>query len=154
MKTNTFEQLDGSGMNIAIVAARFNAVYTDALVEGCRSALRASNVLATNIFIERVPGSFELPVMTAILAEKKKFDAIICIGVLIKGETKHDQYIADAVAHGLTTISIQHRIPVMFGVLTTENKEQAEARCMGEKNKGWEVAMSAIETVHCLRRQG
>ncbi len=140
-------------MRIAIVAARFNAVYTDALVEGCRSALCANGVSAEDLLIERVPGSFELPVVAAVLAEKKKFDAIICIGVLIKGETKHDRYIADAIAHGLTTISIQHRIPVMFGVLTTENKEQAEARSVGEKNKGWEVAMSAIETIHCLRRQ-
>ena len=152
MKTNTFTELNGAGMRIAVVAARFNAVLTDALLEGCLAGLASAGVAADQIVADRVPGSFELPIAAEVLAAQKRFDAIICLGVLIKGETKHDEYIADAAAQGLTNVSIKHGVPVMFGVLTTENVAQAEARSFGEKNKGWEVAMSAVETVLCVRR--
>jgi 6,7-dimethyl-8-ribityllumazine synthase len=85
------------------------------------------------------------------LAGTDKYDAIVCLGVLIKGETKHDEYIASAVAQGLMDITVSTGIPVAFGVLTTNTKEQAEARALGSEKKGWEAAMSAIETVLALK---
>ncbi len=151
MKSNTFTTLDGSGMRIAIVAARFNQELTDAMTTDCVNALRACNLDDVNIVTVRVPGSFELPVAAAVLAAQHEFDAIICLGVLIKGDTKHDQYIADACANGITRVSIDNMLPVLFGVLTTENREQAETRALGEQKKGWEAGMSAVETVLAMR---
>jgi 6,7-dimethyl-8-ribityllumazine synthase len=151
MKSNIFTALDGSGMRIAVVAARFNQEPTDAMTTDCVDALRACGVDDVNIVTVRVPGSFELPVAAAILAAQHEFDAIICLGVLIKGDTKHDEYIANACANGITRISIDYKIPVLFGVLTTENREQAEVRSLGGQKKGWEAGMSAIETVLAMR---
>ncbi len=151
MKSNIFTALDGSGMRIAVVAARFNQELTDAMTTDCVDALRACGVDDVNIVTVRVPGSFELPVAAAILAAQHEFDAIICLGVLIKGDTKHDEYIANACANGITRVSIDYKIPVLFGVLTTENREQAEVRSLGGQKKGWEAGMSAIETVLAMR---
>lgn len=151
MNSNNFEALDGKGLRIAIVGSRFNQELCDALVADAVAALHACGIEDGEITIVRVPGSFELPVAASQLAETEKYDAIICLGVLIKGDTKHDQYIASAVAQGLTTVSIQTGIPIAFGVLTTETREQAEVRALGSKKKGWEAAMSAIETVRALQ---
>ncbi len=151
MKSNHFSSVDGSGLRVAIIASRFNQELCDALVADAVAALHGAAVAPESIDIVRVPGSFELPVMANKLASSKKYDAIICLGVLIKGDTKHDQYIANAVAQGLTLVSIQTGIPVAFGVLTTETKEQAEVRALGSQKKGWEAAMSAIETVRALQ---
>lgn len=151
MNSNQFQSIDGSGLRIAIVGSRFNQELCDALVADAIAALHASGVQEEHIHSVRVPGSFELPVAASRLAHTKEYDAIICLGVLIKGDTKHDQYIANAVAQGLITISIQTGIPIAFGVLTTETREQAEIRALGSKKKGWEAAMSAIETVRSLQ---
>ena len=151
MKSNHFSSVDGSGLRVAIIASRFNQELCDALAADAVAALHGAAVAPESIDIVRVPGSFELPVMVNKLASSKKYDAIICLGVLIKGDTKHDQYIANAVAQGLTLVSIQTGIPVAFGVLTTETKEQAEVRALGSQKKGWEAAMSAIETVRALQ---
>lgn len=151
MNSNNFEALDGKGLRIAIVGSRFNQELCDALVADAVAALHNCGIEDREIAIVRVPGSFELPVAASQLAETEKYDAIICLGVLIKGDTKHDQYIASAVAQGLTTVSIQTGIPIAFGVLTTETREQAEVRALGSKKKGWEAAMSAIETVRALQ---
>lgn len=150
MKSNVFSTLDGTGLKIAVVTARFNAELTDALLADCVDALRGANVAAEDITSVRVPGSFELPIAAATLAAQGRFDAVICLGVIIKGETKHDHYIADAVANGLTRVALDHHIPVMFGVLTTEDKTQAEARALGGRKKGYEAGMSAIETIRAL----
>lgn len=150
MKSNSFSTLDGAGLKIAVVAARFNQELTDAMLADCQAALRSAHVADNDTTVLRVPGSFELPVAAATLATQSTYDAIICLGVIIKGDTKHDHYIADAVANGLTNIAIQHHIPVIFGVLTTENKVQAETRALGGQKKGWEAGMSAIETIHAL----
>lgn len=150
MKTNTFtEKINGKGMKIAIVASRFNQGITDALVLGAQNALRVSGVGLKDQIVVRVPGSFELPQTANFFAKTKKFDAIVCLGVLIKGETDHDVYIAQAVSEGLMRVSIDNHLPVMFGVLTCNNKAQADARAEGiaEKNKGYEAAMSALEMV-------
>lgn len=151
MKSNHFPSIDGSGLRVAIVASRFNQELCDALVADAVAALQTAGVADESIQTVRVPGSFELPVVANKLAVSKKYDAIICLGVLIKGDTKHDQYIASAVAHGLTMISIQTGIPVAFGVVTTETKEQAEIRTLGSRKKGWEAAMSAIEAARVLQ---
>lgn len=145
MNTNTFQTLNGSGLKIAVVAARFNQELTDALLQDCLAALSVSGVSEKDIETKRVPGSFELPTAAAVLAAQDSFDAIICLGVIIKGDTRHDEYIANAVANGLVQISITTKIPVIFGVLTTENKGQAEVRALGGHRKGWEAGMSAVE---------
>jgi len=150
MNSNAFEKLDGSELRIAIVGSRFNQELCDAMVEDALAALAACNVPQDQIQVVRVPGSFELPVAARRLTETEEFDAVICLGVLIKGDTKHDQYIASAVAHGLTDIAVKTGVPVSFGVLTTETKEQAEIRALGKQKKGWEAAMSAVETVLAL----
>ena len=150
MKSNTFSALDGAGLKIAVVAARFNADLTDALLADCVDALTNAHVAPVDIVSIRVPGSFELPVAAATLAGQGRFDAVICLGVVIKGETKHDHYIADAVSNGLMRVALDHHIPVIFGVLTTEDRAQAEVRALGAHKKGYEAGMSAIETVRAL----
>lgn len=150
MKSNSFSTLDGTGLRIAIVAARFNQELTDAMLTDCEAALAAASVSPEAIITLRVPGSFELPVAAAVLAATGGYDAIICLGVIIKGDTKHDHYIADAVSNGLTKISIEQRLPIIFGVLTTEDKAQAETRSLGGKRKGWEAGMSAVEMARVL----
>lgn len=152
MKSNNFSELDGKGLRIAVIAARFNQELTDAMLADCLNALRTVHVADSDVSSFRVPGSFELPVMAAELAHQKTFDAIICLGVIIKGDTRHDHYIADAVANGLMNIGIEHRVPVIFGVLTTEDKAQAEARALGEQKKGWEAGMSGVEMGLLLRK--
>lgn len=150
MNTNQFEALDGAGLRVAVIGSRFNAALCDAMVEDACAALEACGLTREDIRVIRVPGSFELPVAASRAAATRAYDAIVCLGVLIKGETKHDQYIASAVADGLTSVSIQTGIPVAFGVLTTDTYEQAEARAQGSGKKGWEAAMSAVETVRAL----
>ncbi len=151
MNSNHFSSLNGSGLRIAIVASRFNQELCDAMTEDALAALLQAGLSKEDITTIRVPGSFELPVAANRLAVSGAYDAIVCLGVLIKGETKHDQYIASAVAQGLMDIAIKASIPVAFGVLTTETKAQAEARALGSRKKGWEAAMSAIETILTLK---
>jgi 6,7-dimethyl-8-ribityllumazine synthase len=151
MKSNTFHAMDGTGLRIAIVGSRFNEELCDALVRDAEEALRYAGIAADAVRIVRVPGSFELPVAASALAQSGAYDAIVCLGVLIKGETKHDEYIATAVAQGLVDVGVATGVPVTFGVLTVNTREQAEARSLGREKKGWEAAMSAIETVRALR---
>lgn len=152
MNSNTFSELDGKGLKIAIVTARFNQELTDAMLEDCGAGLQAAQVEPEDILELRVPGSFELPTVAAELAGQKIYDAIICLGVIIKGETRHDEYIASSVAEALQNIAVQHHVPVIFGVLTTENREQAIARAMEPKRKGWESAMSAVEMASLFKQ--
>jgi 6,7-dimethyl-8-ribityllumazine synthase len=151
MNSNHFTSLNGSDLRVAVVASRFNQELCDAMLNDAVAALRAAGLTEDRITTLRVPGSFELPVAASRLAGTDKYDAIVCLGVLIKGETKHDEYIASAVAQGLMDITVSTGIPVAFGVLTTNTKEQAEARALGSEKKGWEAAMSAIETVLALK---
>ena len=145
MKQNQFEVLDGKELRIAIVASRFNTTLTDALVADCLESLTKCQVPQDQIKTVRVPGSFELPIVAAELANQDQYDAIVCLGVIIKGETTHDQYIAHSVANSLNELAVSSRVPMIFGVLTTNNLEQAEARCLGGAKKGWEAGMSAVE---------
>ncbi len=145
MNSNTFQPLNGKGFRFAVIAARFNAELTDAMLADCVAALRACGVTSQDVATYRVPGSFELPVAAKVCVDMGRFDAVICLGVIIKGETTHDQYIANSVANALNEIAVQEKTPVVFGVLTTNDRAQAEARALGGEKKGYEAGMSAVE---------
>ncbi len=132
-------------MSFGIVVAEWNAEITHALYEGCFETLLKHGAKEDNIKTIQVPGSFELPAGARLLASQHKLDAIICLGCVIKGETKHDEYISNAVATGLMNLSIASGQPFIFGVLTPNNQEQALERAGGiHGNKGIEAAVSAI----------
>jgi 6,7-dimethyl-8-ribityllumazine synthase len=139
-----------SGGRFAIVAAKYNPEYTDALVASAEKELRAGT--AAEIKIVRVPGSFEVPVVAASLAKRRHFDVIICFGVILRGQTTHAQQIADAVSNGLAQIQINTLVPIIHGVLLFENEEQARERCFGTtRNRGMEAARVALEMRTVMR---
>lgn len=141
------------GFVFGIVVSDWNAEITHALYEGCRQTLLKHGVKEDDLRTVQVPGSFELPVGAKILAGAKRFDAIICLGCVIKGETQHDEYINHAVAAGLTNLSIVSGIPCIFGLLTPNNMEQALDRAGGKHgNKGVEAAATAIRMA-ALRKE-
>lgn len=138
--------LSGRGKKFAIIQSRFNHFITDRLVEGSIDALLRHEVEEEGIVIYKVPGSFELPVTAKLIAQKKKFDAIIALACIIQGATPHFEYIASEVAKGLAQVALETGTPVIFGVLTTDSIEQAIERAgVKEGNKGWQSALSAIE---------
>jgi 6,7-dimethyl-8-ribityllumazine synthase len=145
--------LDGSGKRFAIVASRFNELITRKLVEGAVDCLIRHKVDHDAITIVWVPGSFEIPVAAQKLARSKKFDAVICVGAVIRGGTPHFDYVAAEVSKGVAHVGLQESMPVIFGVLTTDSIEQAIERA-GTKagNKGWDAALSAIEMVDLFSR--
>lgn len=136
----------GEEMRIGIIVSEWNAEITEALLNACTETLAANKTLKENIFIVYVPGSFELPSAAQMLMEGMELDAVICLGCIIKGETKHDEYIAAAIAHGIMMISVDYSTPVIFGVLTTNTLEQAIDRAGGKHgNKGTEAAITALK---------
>lgn len=139
---------------IAVVIARFNSFINESLLEGAVDALkRIGQVKDENITIVRAPGAYELPLVACRLAESKKFDAIVALGTVIRGGTAHFEYVAGEASSGLGQVAMQAEIPVAFGVLTTENIEQAIERA-GTKagNKGAEAALTALEMVNLLQQ--
>jgi len=139
-------QLDARGMKFGIVVSRFNSAVTERLLEGALEALKAHGGEEKNIDVVRVPGAFEIPLLTKKLAASGKYDALICLGAVIRGDTPHFEYIAEAVTHGIGAVVLEHRLPVSFGVLTTNNVEQAMERTGAKtENKGYEAALTAIE---------
>jgi len=135
----------GKDYSIGIVVAQWNAEITGALYEGACSSLLKNGVLEENIITVQVPGSFELTSGADILLSSRKMDAVICLGCVIQGKTPHFTFICNAVANGLVNVSIKHNKPVIFGVLTTNNLEQAKDRAGGKHgNKGEEAAVTAI----------
>lgn len=137
---------DGSSFKFGIVVSQWNHDITDALLAGAKDTLLTANVKEENIEVLSVPGSFELPWGARQLMKADKKDAIICLGCLIQGETKHDEYIASAVANGIMQLSIMSGLPVIFGVLTTSTVEQAKERAGGTHgNKGSEAAAAALQ---------
>ncbi|KAG8470321.1 hypothetical protein KFE25_008742 [Diacronema lutheri] len=140
-----FIDLDGSAVRVAIVTARWNEDITTALVSGCRKTLTELKVPAENIFETSVPGSFELPLATRLLALSGTCDVIVAIGCLIDGETTHFDVISNAVAKGLMDVGLQTATPVVFGVLTCNTHEQAVARSHGGHNHGIDWAKTAVE---------
>jgi 6,7-dimethyl-8-ribityllumazine synthase len=135
-------------LRIAIVQSKYHDFVTDRLHAGAMAALSAAGVRAEDVALLKVPGSFEIPFAARRAAETKQFDAVICLGCLIRGETPHFEFIASAVAHGLTDAAGVTGVPMSFGVLTTNSVEEALARAgEGTSNKGWEAAAAALEMV-------
>lgn len=148
---------NGKGLRFAILVSRFNREVTDRLLDGARRALRRAEVPDERIFVESVPGAFELPLAAAAAAGTGRFDAIVALGAVIRGETDHYVYVCEAATQGLLRVSLDAKIPVAFGVLTTDTEEQALARAGedldGERaNKGADCAHAAIEMARKLKR--
>jgi 6,7-dimethyl-8-ribityllumazine synthase len=137
---------DATGLRIAIVVSRFNDFVTDRLLEGANDALRAAGAPADAVDTVSVPGAYEVPQAARTAAATGAYDAVVCLGCLIRGETPHFEYISEAVAHGIMSASAETDVPMSFGVLTTNSAEQALERAVpGSANKGWEAAMAAVE---------
>mgnify|MGYP000999774585 FL=1 len=152
----TFEgKFDGKDVRIAIVAGRFNEFITSKLVGGALDVLKRNDVSEENIDIAWVPGAFEIPLIAKKLANTQKYDAIITLGAVIKGSTPHFDYVCAEVSKGVAQISLQSELPVIFGVLTTNNIEEAIERA-GTKagNKGADAAFSAIEMINLIKEIG
>ena len=144
-----------SGCRFAIVVSRFNEEITSGLLAGARAALVAAGVSDAEVTLVHVPGAFELPAAALRLARTGEFDAIICLGCLIKGDTMHFEYIAEAASQGIMNVTVATGVPVAFGVLTTMTDEQAIVRSVpGDGNKGGEAARAAIEMATLFRRLG
>lgn len=140
------------GLRVAIVAARFNELYTEKLLRGALDCLERNGVEDQAVHVVRVPGAFEIPLCAKVLARSMRFDAIVCLGAVIRGETAHFEYVSGQVASGITQVALESEIPVTFGVLTTDTPEQTMKRCGHESdNKGWEAALVAIELANLLR---
>ena len=138
--------LDAKKLKIAIVASRYNDFITSKLLDGALDCLHRHQCEDNNISIAWVPGSFEIPSAAKIMAESKKYDAIICLGAVIKGDSSHNQYIAGETIKGAAKISLDLNIPGAFGVITPDSLEQAIERAGTKRgNKGWDAALSAIE---------
>lgn len=150
---NTFEgKLVSHNMKIGIVAARFNEFIVSKLITGATDALTRHEVKEEDIDLAWVPGAFEIPLIAKKLADSGKYDAVICLGAVIRGATSHYDYVCNEVSKGIAQISLNSGIPVLFGVVTTENIEQAIERA-GTKagNKGYDSAMAAIEMVNLIK---
>ena len=151
--TQTFEgKLDAGGLHFAIVAGRFNSFIADRLVEGANDALLRHGAQAADIDLAKVPGAFEIPLVAKKLAQSGRYDAVICLGAVIRGATPHFDYVSAEVSKGIAAASLETGVPVAFGVLTTDTIEQAVERA-GTKagNKGFEAAMCAIEMANLLK---
>ena len=137
---------------IAVVASRFNRFIVDQLVEGARDALHRRGVAGEHQLLVWVPGAFELPLVAGRLAASGEFDAVIALGAVIRGGTPHFEYVAGSCADGLGRVALANDLPVIFGVLTTDDVEQALERAgTGEGNKGFDAAMTALEMIDTLR---
>ncbi len=137
----------------AIVLSRFNEFIGQKLLEGALACLKHNDCSEENIDIIKVPGAFEIPLAAAKLAEQKKYNAIICLGAVIRGATPHFNYVANAASEGILQVSLKYNIPIAFGVLTTDNIEQALERADTKSgNKGWDVALTAIEMADLMKK--
>lgn len=151
---NTFEgKLIPEQIKVGIVAARFNEFITSKLLSGAIDGLVRHDVKEEDIDVAWVPGAFEIPLIASKMAKSGKYDAVICLGAVIRGSTSHYDYVCSEVSKGIASVSLSSDIPVMFGVLTTENIEQAIERA-GTKagNKGYDCALGAIEMVNLIRQ--
>ncbi|HIY07368.1 MAG TPA: 6,7-dimethyl-8-ribityllumazine synthase [Candidatus Evtepia faecigallinarum] len=149
----TYEgSLVAKSMKVAIVAARFNEFITSKLIGGAMDGLTRHGVQEDEVHLVWVPGAFEIPLVASKLAKSGKYDAVICLGAVIRGSTSHYDYVCAEVSKGIATVSLDSQIPVLFGVLTTDTIEQAIERA-GTKagNKGYDCALSAVEMVNLIR---
>lgn len=145
--------LNCSTSKFVIVQSRFNEFIVQRLVEGALECLKRHGAMESNIDIVKVPGAFEIPLAAAKLAEQRKYDAIICLGAVIRGATPHFDYVAGSSSSGIAEVSLKYNIPVSYGVLTTDTIEQAIERS-GTKagNKGWDAALTAIEMTDLMKK--
>ncbi len=145
-------KLIAKGLRFAIVVSRFNSFITERLLEGALDALKRHGADETQIDIYKVPGSFEIPLMAKLLAKKKDIDGVICLGAVIKGATPHFHYVANEVTKGIAQVSLEYEKPIAFGIITSDNIEQAIERA-GTKsgNKGYDAAMTIIEVVNLIK---
>ena len=141
------------GVRFAVVASRWNARIADALVAGARASLAGNGVAESAVDVVRVPGAWEIPVAAAKLAASGRYAAIVALGCVIRGDTRHYEHVADGCAEGLMRVALEHRVPVLNGVLAVERHEDAEARAGGAHgNKGEEVALAALEMADVWRQ--
>ena len=145
--------LSGKGLKFGIVAARFNDFITARLLDGAVDALQRHGVAESDIEVVKVPGSYEIPFAARMMAQTRKFNAVICLGAVIRGATPHFEYVSAEVSKGVAAVSMETGLPVIFGVLTTDTIEQAIERA-GTKsgNKGWDAALSAIEMANVMNQ--
>ena len=148
-------KLSADGIKVGIVAARFNEFITSKLLSGAMDALIRHGVSDDDVSVAWVPGAFEIPVIASRMAKSGKYDAVICLGAVIRGSTDHYNYVCSEVSKGIASVSLATGVPVLFGVLTTDSIEQAIERA-GTKagNKGYDSALSAIEMVNLLKNIG
>ena len=145
-------ELNGKGVRVAIAVARFNELVTNQLLAGARDCLARHGVNSDDVDVAWVPGSLELPVVAQHLARSGRYDALICLGAIIRGATSHFDYVAAGTAQGVARVALESGVPVIFGVLTTETIEQALERAGTKQgNKGWDAAMAALETASVVR---
>jgi 6,7-dimethyl-8-ribityllumazine synthase len=151
MKVNTFsKEFNGEKAKIAIVRSRFNEAVTGRMLDAAVDTLKNSQVQEENINITEVPGVFEIPVMVQKYLKEGGYDAVLTIGCVLRGETPHDVYICDATIPNLVNLSLEYSVPVLLGVITPVNQEQADVRSTGEGNKGIEVAKAALEMIELM----
>lgn len=143
--------LEGRGRRFAVVASRFNGVVTEKLVEGALAAFQKLGIAPDDIEVIWTPGAFELPLAAGRLANSGHFDAVVCLGAVIRGETPHFEYVAGETARGVQHVALESGVPCTFGVLTTNSLEQALDRAGGKHgNKGWDAATAAVEMASLL----
>jgi 6,7-dimethyl-8-ribityllumazine synthase len=142
---------DARGRRFAVAAAQFNEIVVSKLVDGALACFRAHGIADDDLTVAWVPGAFELPVVARRLASSGLYDAVVCLGAVVRGETAHFDFVAAEAARGIADAARDTGVPVMFGVLTTENMSQALDRAGGKSgNKGWDSAMAAMQTVSVL----
>ena len=144
---------DAGGLRIAIVVSRFNNFITEKLLDGALDGFSSHGGAESNLTVVRVPGAFEIPIAVDKLAASGKFDALVCLGAVIRGDTPHFDYVCDAVTRGIGEAVKSYKIPIGFGVLTTDNVQQAMDRAgTKDANKGYEALLVAVEMVNVLRQ--
>jgi 6,7-dimethyl-8-ribityllumazine synthase len=153
MATTIEGKQDADGLRIAIVVSRFNNFITEKLLDGALDGFTSHGGVESNLTVVRVPGAFEIPIAADKLAASGKFDALVCLGAVIRGDTPHFDYVCDAVTRGIGDAVKMYRIPIGFGVLTTDNVQQAMDRAgTKDANKGYEALLVAVEMVNVLRQ--
>ncbi len=153
MAGTTFEgRLGGKGLSIAIVVSRFNDLITRQLLAGAQDGLRRHGVEAEGVDVAWVPGSFEIPLAARKLAESGRYQAVVCLGAVIRGETPHFEYVASQVSSGIARAGLETGVPLIFGIITADSLEEALERAGGKMgNKGYDAAVSAIEMANLMR---
>jgi 6,7-dimethyl-8-ribityllumazine synthase len=145
--------VDARGMRIGVIVSRFNNFITAKLLDGALEGLKTHGGADDDLTVVHVPGAFEIPVVAARMAASGKYDALVCLGAVIRGDTPHFEYVCDAVTLGIGKAVWEYRMPISFGVLTTDNVQQAMERSgVKDANKGYEAALTAIEMVSVLRQ--